>query len=296
MGWDVCHRCPKIGDRMKIAVIGANGFVGRHVLAELTKRSIEFVAVDLCPPKEGSFSEIPWVQLDIHRPSEKVFDYIGRPDACIHLAWGGLPNYKSLHHFEKELPGQYRFLSALVREGLSSLVVSGTCFEYGMKTGALLEDAETHASNPYGFAKNALCRQLQFLRVNTPFAFTWARLFYIYGEGQSSNSLWPQLKQAVQRGDAVFPMSGGEQVRDYLPIETVAERLVSLAVAKAETGIVNICSGKPIKVRELVEGWIAKNGWKIKLDLGRYPYPDYEPIEFWGDSAKYKAWEMKSCL
>jgi nucleoside-diphosphate-sugar epimerase len=280
---------------MKIAVIGANGFVGRHVLAELTRRSIAFVPVDLCPPKEGEGSTIPWVQLDIHQSSEKAFDLMGRPDSCIHLAWGGLPNYKSLHHFEKELPGQYRFLSALVRDGLSSLVVSGTCFEYGMKTGALREDVDSCPSNPYGFAKDALRRQLQFLRENTPFALAWARLFYVYGEGQASNSLWPQLKQAVQRGDAVFPMSGGEQVRDYLPIEKVAEHLVSLALAKADIGVVNVCSGKPVKVRKLVEGWISEKGWKIGLELGRYPYPDYEPMEFWGDNAKYKMWETKTC-
>jgi len=278
---------------MKIAVIGANGFIGRHVLAELKRRSIDFVAVDLCPPKEGEWSNVPWVQLDLHQPPAKVFEAIGRPDACIHLAWGGLPNYRSLHHFEKELPGQYRFLSALVREGLSSLVVSGTCFEYGMKAGALREDAEPHPDNPYGFAKDSLRRQLQFLRESTPFAFTWARLFYVYGEGQSSNSLWPQLKQAVQRGDAVFPMSGGEQLRDYLPIETVAERLVSLALAKADVGIVNLCSGKPISVRNLVEGWISQKGWKIKPDLGRYPYPDYEPMQFWGDNTKYAIWEKR---
>jgi nucleoside-diphosphate-sugar epimerase len=158
----------------------------------------------------------------------------------------------------------------------------------------LREDADPHPENPYGFAKDTLRRQLQFLRESNPFAFTWARLFYVYGEGQSSNSLWPQLKRAVQQGAVVFPMSGGEQVRDYLPIETVAEHLVSLALAKADVGIVNVCSGKPVKVRELVEGWIAKNGWNIKLNLGCYSYPDYEPMEFWGDNTKYKAWKTKA--
>ena len=281
---------------MKIAVTGANGFVGRHVLAELQKKDVECIAVDLFPPPEPSHSNTTWIQLDIHHPPEQIFDAIGKPDACIHLAWGGLPNYRSLHHFETELPGQYQFLSSLVREGLSSLVVSGTCSEYGMQSGALHEDVGTHPVHPYSFAKNALRLQLQFLREKTPFALSWARLFYVFGEGQASNSLLPQLKQAVKRGDPVFPMSGGLQLRDFLPIETVAERLVSLAIAKADVGIVNICSGKPIAVRNLVEGWIAKNSWKIKLDLGRYPYPDYEPMEFWGDDAKFQLFERDTAL
>jgi dTDP-6-deoxy-L-talose 4-dehydrogenase (NAD+) len=47
-----------------------------------------------------------------------------------------------------------------------------------------------------------------------------------------------------------------------------------------------VCSGEPISVRKLVEGWIKDNGWSIGLDLGHYPYPDYEPMAFWGDRQK----------
>ena len=53
-------------------------------------------------------------------------------------------------------------------------------------------------------------------------------------------------------------MSGGEQSRDYLPVTEVARHLVSLALAGKDNGIVNICSGIPISVREIVEGWVKK--------------------------------------
>jgi len=81
-------------------------------------------------------------------------------------------------------------------------------------------------------------------------------------------------------------MSGGEQLRDYLPVTEVARALVSLALAKKDTGAINICSGTPISVRKLVEDLIKENGWSITLNLGHYPYPDYEPMAFWGDSGK----------
>jgi dTDP-6-deoxy-L-talose 4-dehydrogenase (NAD+) len=38
-----------------------------------------------------------------------------------------------------------------------------------------------------------------------------------------------------------------------------------------------------------VEGWIAENGWEIALNLGHYPYPDYEPMAFWGDRDRLDA-------
>jgi nucleoside-diphosphate-sugar epimerase len=108
----------------------------------------------------------------------------------------------------------------------------------------------------------------------------------MYGNGQAINSLYPMLKEAKSSGKEVFNMSGGEQLRDYLPVEDVARLIVSLAVAKQDLGAINICSGAPISVCGQVEKWVKDNNWKIKLNLGYYPYPDYEPMAFWGERTK----------
>jgi len=266
---------------VRIAVTGASGFLGRHVLAELERHQVTVTATGRKVPA-GASSTAHWVELDIARPPTRVYEFIGSPDVLLHLAWGGLPNYGSLHHFEAELPAQYAFLSGLVRQGLPALVAVGTCFEYGAQSGALRADRETRPTNPYAFAKDCLRRGLQFLQRDTPFAFTWARLFYVYGEGQAPLSLFCQLRDAVQRGDKVFPMSGGEQLRDYLPVDEAAKRLVRLALDRADLGPVNVCSGMPISVRRLVEGWIAAHGWRIELGLGLRPYSPFEPMAFWG--------------
>jgi nucleoside-diphosphate-sugar epimerase len=272
---------------VKIAVTGATGFIGRHVVAELERRSISPIL--LCQPSievPAAFSRHTVVRFDLRDMPEGTFDLIGQPDVLIHLAWGGLPHYESLHHFAEELPSQFRFLKTLVESGLKNLLVTGTCFEYGMQSGPLNEDADTRPGNPYGFAKDTLRRQLEFLQQVMPFNLTWARLFYLYGPGQAENSLLPQLKKAVERGDRAFNMSGGEQLRDYLPVADVVGYLVSLAMTFRDNGVVNVCSGKPISVRKLVEGWIEENGWSIDLNLGHYAYPDYEPMAFWGDREK----------
>jgi dTDP-6-deoxy-L-talose 4-dehydrogenase (NAD+) len=272
---------------MKVAVTGATGFIGRHVLSQLVRHPVDVVAlVRESLPGPSMLPEIDIVTIDLDRPPQNVFDAIGRPDVLIHLAWGGLPNYRSLHHFEHELPSHYRFLSGLVRSGLPGLVVAGTCFEYGMQSGRLSESMETYPINPYGFAKDTLRRQLEYLRKSQPFAFTWTRLFYLYGDGQAENSLLSQLKLAVKQGRRVFNMSGGEQLRDYLPVTEVADKFTTLALHKADIGVVNLCSGNPISVRKFVEASIAENGWQIDLNPGYYPYPDYEPFEFWGDREK----------
>jgi len=272
---------------MKLAVTGATGFIGRHVVAELERHSISPVLI--CRPS----AELPAplkkhavVHMDLTAAPENAFQLIGQPDRLIHLAWGGLPNYGSLYHFEKELPAQYRFLKTLVESGLGSLMVTGTCAEYGMQSGPLSEACEARPYNPYGFAKHMLRRQLEYLRQARPFGLTWARLFYLHGEGQPENSLLPQLRKAVDRGDRVFNMSGGEQLRDYLPVTELAKYLVSLALTPGDNGVVNVCSGTPVSVRSLVERWVGENAWNMALNFGHYPYPDYEPMAFWGDRGK----------
>lgn len=268
---------------MKIAVTGASGFIGQHVLTDLLEHEVEVVAVTRDATRLSGLSEaVRVVKMDIARPTLDCFEQMGCPDVLIHLAWEGLPNYKSLHHFETELPRQYHFLKTMIEAGLPSLLVTGTCFEYGMQSGSLSEDMPTKPNNPYGYAKDALRKQLEFLKFTKPLNLTWARLFYMYGEGQPGTSLYPKLKEAVLRGDKVFNMSGGEQLRDYLPVEEVARQIVRLSMAQRDIGTINVCSGKPVSVRRLVEQWLLENNWEIELNLGYYPYPDYEPMAFWG--------------
>ena len=272
---------------MKIAVTGATGFIGRHVLTALQDTNAEIVVVvrdkrlrTASPTKD--WQSCHTVLMDIAKPDNNAWEQLGYPDVLIHLAWDGLPNYKSLHHFETELPKHYSFIKQLVQSGLPKVVITGTCFEYGMQSGELFADSPIQPANPYAYAKAALHQQLRFLQNTQTFKLTWARLFYLYGKGQASTSLYTQLQEAIARGDKVFNMSGGEQLRDYLPVETAAQQLVKLAIQQTNA-TVNICSGLPISVRRLVEQWREQKNSDIQLNLGYYPYPDYEPMAFWGN-------------
>lgn len=271
----------------RVAVSGASGFIGRHVLRAMLDAGVPVVALSRKPETLAGLSDrLDIVEFDVSDPTTDIFNRLGRPDALLHLAWEGLPNYGSLHHFETELPRHYRFLKSLIGDGLKSLVVTGTCFEYGLQSGALSETMEARPATPYGFAKDQLRRQLQFLQQHLEFRLTWARLFYTYGQGQAESSLWSQFQRAVSQKHSTFDMSGGDQLRDFLPVEEVAAHLTRLTLLQNNVGIVNICSGRPISVRKLVENWLEQSGADISLNLGRYPYPSYEPMKFWGNSAK----------
>jgi len=272
---------------MRLAVSGATGFVGGHVVRALRQRGIDPVLM-VRPGREikGKLAGLEAVEIDFAYPPEDALDRLGKPDVLIHLAWGGLPDYRAQRHLTDELPMHSRLLESLLRAGLQRLVVAGTCFEYGMQSGELHEQLPTTPDNPYGQAKDRLRQHLGVLQQQVDFELVWARLFYMYGDDQPERSLYQQLRRAASSGEPVFPMSGGEQVRDYLRVEDVASCLVELALMRGDMGVVNVCSGEPVTVLNLVERWVGERGWAIKPQVGVYPYPDYEPMRFWGSRSR----------
>ena len=107
-------------------------------------------------------------------------------------------------------------------------------------------------------------------------------------DGKNPNSLLSQLDKALANGEKIFNMSGGQQVRDYLPIEKAAEYIVKIALQQKIQGAINCCSCEPVTIEEFVKNYLKKENKKISLNLGYYPYPDYEPMAFWGDNNKLK--------
>lgn len=277
-----------------VLVTGATGFIGKYVVDNLLQEKC-FVII------AGRNKDLPerWLQndhvkfeyLDFEDIDETInyFEILGRPDKLIHLAWQGLPNYKQLFHFEKNLPQQYSFLKNIIQNGLKAVTVTGTCFEYGMQQGCLSENMPAMPTNPYALAKHTLHCFLEEFKKHHSFQLNWIRLFYMYGKGQAASSLFTQLNNAIERQDTFFNMSGGEQERDFLPVETVVKNIVDIAMGNEETGLVNCCSGQPIKVKDWVEAYLKMKRSALELKLGYYPYADYEPMRFWGDASKLNA-------
>ena len=277
----------------KVLITGATGFIGNYVVRELLNRNCNVIATSANEEKARQmswFDQVVYIPWRLEAFNEKIDYYLffDSPDAMIHLAWEGLPNYNDSFHTEINLPRHTHFLQNLLRNGLTDITVTGTCLEYGMQEGCLKEDMLVFPANPYAVAKNSLRIALQELQLQHHFILKWVRLFYMFGKGQSPKSLLSQLEKALKDNEPVFNMSGGEQVRDFLQIEKVAEYIVRIALQNKVAGIINCCSNQPVTVKQFVEDYLKKEKKTIKLNPGYYPYPDYEPMRFWGDNTKLK--------
>jgi len=275
---------------MKVALTGGTGFIGQHVRKLLAKTNHEVVLV---VREQAKIDELganeKFVIAEISEDRNDWFDYLGRPDVLLHLAWGGLPNYLDSYHVDVELPSQVKFLNNLIIGGLCQLVVTGTCYEYGLTSGALVESQETNPNTPYGIAKNLLRRELFKIQLRQNFELTWARIFYPYGDGQSEMSIYSQLRAAMLNGDQQFKMGSGKQVLDFISVEKVASTLVSLSTRCAGVGVVNIGSGEPQSVLDFARDQIRVLGAQLEPLVGALPDRNFESQAFWADASKLRS-------
>lgn len=270
---------------MKVVVTGASGFIGAHVIATL--RRVEGIEVLATGRNESALRKlgVEWVSTDLYDVGQHR-QRLASADLLLHLAWGDVSTVSSLAHTTKHLPNNLEFLVDMARRGVDRICCVGSCSEYGLSPGSLSEELAPQPCTPYGKAKDQLRRQLELAVADAGSDLRWLRPFFTHGEGQSPHALFAQLNRAIEGGQSRFPMSGGAQVRDYLPVSVLAEAIVKASLQMEVLGIINICSGQPQTVQALVEQHIADCGSSIRPELGRFPYPTHTPMEFWGDTKK----------
>lgn len=270
-----------------VLITGGTGFIGKHLVPLFLNKDYKVTLLCRDEKKIKKFEwhkDVNFKKLDLNK---KKINFIPKKNSgLVHLAWQNLPNYEAFFHLERNLISNFNFLKHLIDKGIEQVLVSGTCFEYGIRNGAISSNCQTNPITPYALSKDTLRKMLLLKKQETPFRLKWARLFYMYGDFQNTKSFLPQLELAIKKKEKVFKMSKGDQMRDYLPVETVAKRIFKLYQSK-KNGTFNISSGKPISLKQLAEKKIKEFNSEIKLELGYYPYSNKEPKSFWGVPDKF---------
>ena len=269
---------------MRVVVTGANGYIGMHVVRALLRRNIDVIAWDIAtdriPPgvtclREDLFSAKEFPECDV----------------LLHLAWRDGFKHNAPSH-ALDLSQHFSF----IRRILSStkcrhVAVMGTMHEIGYHTGMITETTPCSPTTLYAIAKHSLRQLLQnWMPTEFPEAtLQWLRTFYLYGDDVHNHSVFTKILQADVNGQKTFPFVTGNNAYDFLDIYTLADMIVATISQTEIAGIIHLCSGKAVSLRERAESFIKENGLSIRLQLGVYPDRPYDSPCSYGDPTKINA-------
>lgn len=269
---------------MKIAVTGAGGYIGRHVLSALKSMHCDVVAIIY--PGANSVLDVKNIELDVLNASdEQVATVFGGFDAVLHLAWKAGFNHHDPSHIANVM-GHLRFVKALISAGICNISIAGTMHEIGYHVGEINENTPCNPSNPYGIAKNFLRQMCMYEMQKSTAQIKWLRMYYITGDDRYSNSIFSKILTAEDDGKEKFPLNSGEMLYDFIDIDDLAEQISAATVQKDITGIINCCSGKPKSLRTAVETFIEQHKLKIVPEYNVFPVRAYDSPAVWGSNLK----------
>lgn len=286
----------------EVLVTGASGFIGRYLLKKL---QISGANITTISRNRGDLhSETDQYTLDIcDEQAVRNCVMACRPDYIFHLAAykERSTTVESLYtSIETNLIGSLNIFSAAKDVGsVRSITTLGTAEEYGINSLPFCEDSRESPATPYSFSKLCVTHLSELFWRLYDLPITVIRPTLAYGPGQESDMFLPALIMSL-RDNKRFDMTLGNQTRDFIYVEDLVEALLISAQNSRSSGqIINIGSGKMVKLSEiayLVEQNMGKEGL---VRLGGQPYRKNEVMDYYVDLKKAEDllhWKPKTPL
>lgn len=254
----------------RVLVTGATGFIGTHARPALERAGHDVVTmrVDLLHPKAAD-----------------ALVHAARATHLLHLAWYAVPGkFWSAPENVEWVEATVRLLRAFYDAGGQRAVAAGTCAEYDWQGDGLLSERTTpiRPATPYGRAKAEAFERASELGGE----LAWGRVFFLYGPGEHPDRLVSSVARRLLAGEEA-PTTEGTQVRDFMHVADVAGAFAALLDSGA-TGAVNIGSGEPVTVREVVDEVARAAGRPELLRAGALPQREGEPPQLLADVARLR--------
>lgn len=261
----------------KVLVTGGCGFIGSHVAEKLVHYGAQVTILDNL--STGSLDNIAAIQDKITLIEGSITD----PATCAHAAKNqniifhlaartSVPEsiQDPLGYHETNVTGTVTMLEAARAQHVERFVFSSTAAVYGNKEGTCIETDECNPLSPYALSKRLGELYCAYYAKNHHINTVCLRYFNVYGDRQNPayGSAVATFANAMNLNKPITIFGTGHQTRDFVPVETIVEANITLALATAQSmqgDIFNIASGKSMSLLALLE--------QLKREHPAYEHP-----------------------
>jgi UDP-glucose 4-epimerase len=280
-------------ENKKILITGGDGFIGNNLIKMLSKCNADISAIDVDNKKINNFEKIKYYKCDIRNYSKlRALVRNISPEIVFHLAAfiDRDCNYEIIKRMiQVNLIGTVNIIeSQQNNKSLQTIIIAGTCEEYGFQKYKYNEHLKENPVSPYSFSKVCNSYLCNMLIKNYPLPIVILRPSLAYGPGQKDSMFIPAMIRKLINNE-LFEMTSGEQTRDFIYISDLINAYLKAGFYKNIYGeIINIGYGKSYKIKYIAKLIAHHLKKKNLMAIGARNYRKSEIMSYEVDITKAK--------